>query len=689
MLRKIGVPILVALMAAAGFGLKVEYYSLVEGQDLSLAGFPSYVETQSGETITLNNGETLTLAQPGTVRQWIEFTWVTLPVKPTAHVRVDLKKFFCLKPDEQLCLLVCATQRRRIMLNWPPVSSPWHLPTGIPAVAAYLRERGHEVVQRYSHIAALEHGLCKYGGHEVSRALRTIRRPESDIVALYQARRVLEETSEKIPADGEFAILRNNVHYVSLDRDGTIAGVLRAVRNRERHIWYDHFREEVKFAENFRPDIYGISIADERQLLSGCVLASMVKDAMPGTMVVLGGNFWSQVSPYEEPDFQKFFAFCDAVVYREGFVPLTELTTTLNPQEMSGAVWFDGKEVQVNKPTSTPILFETLPTPVFEPEPKPWTPYTAYPLYTVSNCPYACGFCAIGAGSDTYLCKPRAMSPKRIAEHMIALGGYYFDIADESFLIDRQLALGRELAQRGYRAEWACLATADNRLINPGTCERLYAAGARNFQMGLEFLRAEELQAESKGRNKPEHYGLILRNLRQAGILTHVFGIIGHPSWPLTTGLPWLDFLNEHGRNILTLKIGRWRLVRMSPDGRNPRWLPLKVLPGKPLHPNFDFHYLRSGMSRKRVEALYDLMEQASREHWAFEVTSTIHWADRIRFTWNKFEAMAEKLPRPAEVPHLGEAVRKVGNVIREELSRDVQLRTFQDTVAFSQSLRS
>lgn len=692
MLRKVAFVLLVGAMAVVSLDLKVEYWAEVNGHDMSLVGDAGSVrDVTDTRTIThLRDGQKLIVDFPCVVWYWVEIEYLRVPIQPKPHVKIDLRNLTALKPEKIIVLAAISGLRsRRIMLNWPPASSPWHLPTAVPWLTSYLREQGHEVVQSYGHIEALDYVLRKYGGSGVDWALGVVR-GHSDVLALHQARMVLESASRQVPADGRFEVLRNNINYISEYRDGTIEGVLRAIKEREQNAWYDYFVQvEVPRAVNFNPEVYGISVADDRQLIPACVLASMVKEALPGTMVVLGGNIWSQVmTAYERPEFAGFSRFCDAVVYREGFIPMRELAATLDPAKASGTVWFDQNKVVVNPPTETPIDFNSLPTPVFELEPSQWLPEPVYPMYTMSNCPYACGFCAICVGSDTCGQPPRRMSPERVAEYMMRTGGRHFDVADESFLIDRQLAIGRALTKQGYSAVWRCFLNADERLLDPNLCRQLYEAGCRLTEMGLESLSSDTLHGEGKGRNKPEHYGQIVANLRQAGIMTHVFGMVGVPGEPMRIGLKWLAFLTEHGRDILTVKVGRYRLARMSPDGLMRRHAGLiEILKDdKPFHANLDFTY-KGTPSRKQVEAALELIEECSRRHWAYEATSTVNWGRRLLYDWSKFEQMAAALVDLTEhepTDHLARSVNKVEAAVGQELGEKVHFSGYDDVVEFS-----
>ncbi len=569
----------------------------------------------------------------------------------------------------------------KIILNYPPVSSVWHLPVGIAHLAAVLQQDGHGVLQRYGHIAGLEYALFEQDA-SVQSALTAVRNPQSNILELYDARMQFEHASRSIQTRDKFVVERNNVSYVSAYYDGTVEQALAAVADRESSIWYNYFLNvELPLVAEFQPDVYGISVSDERQFVQGCILASLIKDAYPNILVVIGGNFWGRVTgAFQHPEFAKFFNFCDAIVYREGFQPLQELVATLRPQLASGTAWRDGDRVVINSATSTPTVFEELPTPIYDGGARQWSPDTVLPLYTMSNCPMACTFCAIAAGSDTFLQTPRAMSPARIAWHMAQTGATRFDVTDETFAIRRQLALGEELRKIGYPATWQCYLTVTSELANLDTCRKLYEAGCRAVQLGLETLSPETLVREHKGWNKPGTYGTILKNLRDAGIQTHVFLILGLPGEPLNWALKWTAFIEQYGHDMLTIKPGRYRIARQSPEeiqkSHNEwlEWLPDE----RPLHLNRDFRYRT--LSTQRINGVRELLEQACRRHWAYGVTSTLPWwANRGRYTWEEMELMAPLLPTEPDVSHLKVAMAKAKSIIKDELGQDVQLASFDD----------
>lgn len=370
---------------------------------------------------------------------------------------------------------------------------------------------------------------------------------------------------------------------------------------------------------------------------------------------------------------------------------MKRLAATLNPAHTPGTIFFEDGRVQINPPTQELTDFETLPTPLFPHDVQQWCPDIVRPLYTMSNCPMKCKFCAISAGSDSFLSTPRAMSPQHIALHMKELRTERFDIFDETFSVKRQLVVGEELRKINHSATWNCYMIVTDELLDPEVCQKLYAAGCRGVQLGLESLSPETLKTESKGWNHPQNYGRILQNLREAGIQTHVFLITGIPGEPLHWSLKWLDFMEKYGDSVLTIKSSRYRLTKSSPEERvaDKSNLISPVLDTKPFHLNRDFCY--SDSSRKKVEAMRDILEQMCHEHWAYEVTSSIPWwVNRGRFTWDQLRTMASELSRHTaleNVPHLQNVVRRMGGIVKGELGQNVQFSTFENVRQFARTM--
>ena len=594
-------------------------------------------------------------------------------------------------------------QRQRVFIDNVQLSSDWHYPLGTSWLTAELRAKGHDVLQRYSHILAVEHVLRTYGGQAAEDALKVFRDPTRTIQDLYNARITLNRVSEAIPDYDRFVVGRNNVYPVP-GYDGTIEALLERVRTPERSVWYSYFREvEIPLITEYRPNICAFSISDERQLPAGFMIAGMVKKALPETLVVLGGNFFARMKhTFKLPAFAQLFDFCDAIVHSEGFQPLVALAETLDPSTTPGVVWRKKNRVIVKRKPKHPTSFEDLPTPHFDGGATPWCPDRVFPLYTMSRCPHECSYCSIYMGTDDNKKRGkgekmqiRFMSPKRIAEHMAALApsGGRFDFVDETFSVARQLALGAYLRKINHEAEWQCYTTITSDMLDPELCKKLHEAGCRAVQLGLESLSKKTLVQENKKWNAPAHYPVILRNLRDAGIQVHVFIMVGIPGENVCDTLRWLPFIKDHGAPLMTLQASRYRLAREAPEewDKKKRSPLIEMLPDtKPLRLNRDFKYKNEGgrSKQKDVEAALTLLDEARRRHHLYPLGSTLPWwANRGRHTRSELEAMAEMLPQELEVAHLADALKRAGSIVEAEIGRKVRFGNFDEAVDFFRTI--
>ncbi len=630
----------------------------------------------------------------------------SIPLQPKSHFIVSLRKITATKPEPMLGMLLLGQRRRtRVIVVEPPAFNPVHIPSAVSLLSAVLAEDGHDVEPQWGHILGLEHLFLSQGNQSdkerVKWALHIVRSADASVHDQYLARKIFEKTSEAIATKDKFRYERNNVIYASQYQDGTIAGVLRGIADRENHLWYSYFSEvEVPHAKLFWPHMYCISVGDERQLFPGMILASMVKDALPGCKVIVGGNFFGRIpDPRKYPDFEKLFDHVDGICYAEGFQPIVQMARRLDVATTSGMIWRKGSEVVVNPRTNYPTKFTTLPTPDMYGSAAPWSPDWTPSLYTKSHCPLACNFCAIEAQSDDFAAgrlddrpkiAPRSMTPMQIAKQMQSMCAHKFDIVDALMSISEQLELGKALRTIGYEATWQCYLTVTDNCLKPQVAQSLYDAGCRSVQLGLETLRPETCFQIQKQWNHPSGYHKILENFRNAGIHTHVFLIIGLPTEPLSEGLRWVGFLERYGRNILTIKSGRWRPARYAPEVEKGLLdAHVELYPDtKPFQTNRSFRYRDPIHSNQKVNAMRDIVEQACRRHWAYNVTSTIPWwINRSRYTWEELEEMAKQLQPEPDIRDLDEQITQMRTLVRKELGREVNFQTWDELAAFAVTL--
>jgi hypothetical protein len=230
--------------------------------------------------------------------------------------------------------------------------------------------------------------------------------------------------------------------------------------------------------------------------------------------------------------------------------------------------------------------------------------------------------------------------------------------------------------------------TINDQLLNPQVAIDLYSAGCRAVQFGLESMSKETLLRIHKQWNTPSNYDRILANFRNAGIHTHIFLIVGLPGEKLSESLKWVGFLHKYGKNILTIKSGRWRPAKNSPEVSLGRLnADVELFPdNKPFNANRSFRY--RSVSNTKVDAVRDILEQACRSHWAYEVTSTIPWwINRSRYTWQELEEMSSGLPKSPDIKYLDDRLAQMRFLVKNEMGINADFRTFEEFADFCTTL--
>lgn len=218
----------------------------------------------------------------------------------------------------------------------------------------------------------------------------------------------------------------------------------------------------------------------------------------------------------------------------------------------------------------------------------------------------------------------RKLGAKRMAREIydgLKSGFSVVDITDEQFTVDQALELGKALAGLGINVNcqdvvYACYMRIDDAgdktnyklkygkslsdlLTDPAVVAQLSQGGLKFAQFGLETTYPPKMQAMVKGTSeaKVRRFGLILKNLTENGIMSHVFIIVGAPMrdsyWnnmekfafeqsilgrvpdaddlEIMETIYNLKFLHDHRAYIFTFKHAPYELAYGSPMAERPQ----------------------------------------------------------------------------------------------------------------------
>ncbi len=280
-----------------------------------------------------------------------------------------------------------------------------------------------------------------------------------------------------------------------------------------------------------RPDVVGVSTLTFT-LPDVLHTVRVVREAVPGAMVVLGGP---HVHLY--PRETLALPGVDAVLTGEAEHSLLRLTQVADDRsrwrEVPGLVWEDGGEIEHGPPPEPISELDALPFPA-----RHLTPYERYSsvlatrspittMFTSRGCPYRCSFC-----DRPHLGKRfRARSAENVVgemEHCLEMGIPEILVYDDTFTVKRQRVLDvcAGIQRRGLDVAWDIRARVDT--VDEGMLSALCAAGCERIHYGVEAGSDELMKAIRKGITV-EQARKAFYITRKAGIATLAYFMIGLP----------------------------------------------------------------------------------------------------------------------------------------------------------------
>ncbi|MBI4694502.1 MAG: radical SAM protein [Gammaproteobacteria bacterium] len=481
-----------------------------------------------------------------------------------------------------------------IALIFPPVVDPRAPHLALPSLAAYLREQGEDVRlydcnaaglrwlltgERLQHAAAAlrrrlgadldlgtPEGLLALYGRRVAAgiddALAVFDDPERffDAHAFNSARELvvagLAITAAACHPDVRWDIMppRYDIAGVNPQR---LDDLVRASAMHECNVFAAHWEEWLLPALAAQaPELVGLTITNRQQLIPGLMLARRLREA--GHYVVIGGTVFTKFTAElrERPAF--FANFCDALVAYEGEAALAALLAQRRAERryerVPNLMYLEDGAVRVT-PTRVEDI-DALPTPDFAGLDLDayLAPYPVLPILTGKGCYFnRCKFCDIPYINHISRKAYRLRAVERIAADVDTLarrfGCRHFLITDEALSPKLLVKLAEALApvrDRGYSfTGYARLEEG----FTPEVCGAIAGMGMKKLYFGLESAAQETLDHMDKGTDA-DVAATVLRNCADAGILFHLFSIVGFPEESAESARRTCDFLIDQAAII-------------------------------------------------------------------------------------------------------------------------------------------
>jgi radical SAM superfamily enzyme YgiQ (UPF0313 family) len=125
----------------------------------------------------------------------------------------------------------------------------------------------------------------------------------------------------------------------------------------------------------------------------------------------------------------------------------------------------------------------------------------------------------------------------------------------------------KALSQNPPRVPWYGFVRFSGALADPVFCSALAESGCVMLQLGLESGSQEVLDRMGKGTNVPL-IRTILKNLKQAGIMTYVYILFGTPAEDYEKARETADLISEQSMNVDFMNLAIFNMPRFSAEAR-------------------------------------------------------------------------------------------------------------------------
>ncbi len=486
-----------------------------------------------------------------------------------------------------------------VALVFPPVWDPKQPYLALPALAAQLRSEGiatllcDDNIDYYHLLLSRPHleGVIRprleqraARGEEraiqaleelpglsgrVDEACRVIRDPEQffHLQRFHGARAVLDRTVRV--ASAAYGRTKMGLYSFSMRYpSGSSKAMAAAALDEEENPFLDYYRAvSVPRLKSANPAVVGLSVSSVNQSIGAFTLARLIKEELPRTLVVVGGNTFNRFTG-QLLENALLYRWVDGYVVGEGETALLRLAQAMagdrNLEHVPNLFWRrDWQQPQSELPDPGMIVenpkagaedLNALPLPDFDGMPldRYLSPLPVLPLETSRGCPWArCAFCSHFKLGESF----RYRKPDVVLEDIRALkekyGTSHIVLVDNSIPVRSLREISRGLIDRNLEINWTCY-TRYTKSFTPEFCSQLVESGCRSIWFGLESASQRVLERMDKG-TTVDVTRQVTHNCLDAGIAVDLFCMVGFPTETADEALETLAFILEIKEKIIEL----------------------------------------------------------------------------------------------------------------------------------------
>jgi radical SAM superfamily enzyme YgiQ (UPF0313 family) len=566
-------------------------------------------------------------------------------------------------------------KQAKVMLVFPPDWYPSEPYLSLPTLTAFLREAGHDVVQKDVNLEMYD---WFFSGDFLRRVLKKVPQQLDRLKKIARNRDLTDaevelqlalcdcsrsrigeliekaEEAKRIVRTPEFydgeklewaiAVFREVTATISLvysparicmppmETDLSYklfmsSEVLDAVYDTQVNVYRDVFEHILKpaiIAE--QPDVIGISIVLRQQLFSSMTFCALIKEQFPGIHVTIGGN---TVTRFRDvlPDTPKLFALFDSAIVYEGETALLRLVEGIaNGTELShvpNLMFKDATGIHVNSETFAENM-GALPPPDFDglPMGKYFVPEPILPYLATRGCYWGrCEFCDHGEG---YTSGYRTKKDWQIIDELTFLKDKYqtrhFHFTDESYPPALFRKLTRKLVESKLDIAWTTHIRFEKSLLDDEVWQDAQDAGCKYLHMGYESGSERVLQLMDKATTTE----IIQRSLELSsrhGVWNHVLGFFGFPGETYEDAKFSTKFLEDNREHVHSIGFGTFDLSKHTPVAKNPEKFGITFYQNPEWDLAMDYYFtVKEGLSVEDAERVFEEFEQNHYAGWDLKI---------------------------------------------------------------------
>ncbi|MDH5564113.1 MAG: radical SAM protein [Nitrospirota bacterium] len=570
---------------------------------------------------------------------------------------------------------VSPEKRAKVMLVFPPDWYPSEPYLSLPTLTAFLRQAGHDVVQKDVNLEMYD---WYFSGDFLRRVLKKVPQQLDRLKKIARDRDLTDaevelqlalcdctrsrigelidkaEEAKRIVRTPEFyeseklewaiGVFREVTSTISLvyaparicmppmETDLSYklfmsSEVLDAVYDTQVNVYRDVFEHILKpaiIAE--KPDVIGISIVLRQQLFSSMTFCALIKEQFPDIHVTIGGN---TVTRFRDvlPTLPKLFALFDSAIVYEGETALLRLVEGIvNGTDLShvpNLMYRDATGIHVNSETFAENM-GTLPPPDFDglPMEKYFVPEPILPYLATRGCYWGrCEFCDHGEG---YTAGYRTKKDWQIIEELTFLKKKYqarhFHFTDESYPPALFRKVTRKLVESKLGIAWTTHIRFEKSLLDDAVWQDAQDAGCKYLHMGYESGSERVLQLMDKATTTD----IIQRSLELSsrhGVWNHVMGFFGFPGETYEDAKFSTQFLEDNREHVHSIGFGTFDLSKHTPVAKNPEKFGITFYQNPDWDLAMDYYFtVKNGLSIEDAERVFEEFEQNHYAGWDLKV---------------------------------------------------------------------